>query len=422
METIERGFFRTDSEIRFSTQTLVIKYVETSSIGKRISGYNKISWKKDIKSEDIDFNNPVVLCLGGAGVNDDRSANGVAKIAQTTLGRIGVKNDEIQIFSAKYPEKKDVDVEEQQKSIVIETSNYINDIYKIVLKPALYKNKETREKRSKEDISKILRNITIFAHCHGSFVADKIINFLKRDMIYSGFKPKEIKEMLSEITTIMLSPRAGVEKNNLSLNLGFTLASDNLGGNITFPEYKKNKDIDNFFNKFINNKIKGNDNFCIKYNDSFYNFWSSDTFGADLTFRESRDADYIGSASNNIVHDSLFMGNDFHLIEQYYNPYAAIKDERSGGIYKNEKASNLTKIMIKTFQNAVSLSVTGEKRTINNVISNDTPVSYEQGEKDENIKFIDVKFDKNLDTLLSNYKRNKLNHLHTIKDLIQNQK
>ncbi len=390
--------------------TLVIKYVETSSIGKRISEYSKGGWKKNIKPSDIDFHRPIILCLGGAGVNDDKSANGVAKIAQTMLGRIGVENDEIQIFSAIYPEKKDVTVdvdadnEKLKKKILsttIESSDYIYDIYKTMLFPVI----ENKSRNDKENITSILRNITIFAHCHGSFVADKIIRYLRRDMIYSGFKQKDIKEMLSEITTVMLSPREGVEKNDLSLNLAFTLASDNLGGNITFSGYKSNKEIENFVQKFVANKIKGKNNFCIKYNSLFYNFWDTDTFGADLNFRESRDADYFGSASNEIVHDSLFMRNDFHLLEQYYNPYSLIKDDRCGSICKNEKASNLTKIMIRSFQNAVSLSLVGEKRNVENLVSNDIHISYIQGENEDNYIFKNVEFDGKLDKLLTDSKK-----------------
>ena len=55
-----------------------------SGIGKRVLKCedNIFGWVKNLTSDQIDFNLPIVLCLGGAGINDDRSANGFAKVAQ----------------------------------------------------------------------------------------------------------------------------------------------------------------------------------------------------------------------------------------------------------------------------------------------------------------------------------------------------
>ena len=112
---------------------LIIEHKEKSGVGKRIkrSSENVYGWEKDITKANINFENPIVLCLGGAGIDNDKEANGFAKTAQSLLGRTGIINNEVQLLSVTYPkdlqllgdERKNLSRNEPRKR-----SNYISHI------------------------------------------------------------------------------------------------------------------------------------------------------------------------------------------------------------------------------------------------------------------------------------------------------
>ena len=101
MQVIEHN-----SYIHSFAGTLVISYKELySRIGKRVphSENNIYGWEPNIFSTQINFDNPILLCLGGAGIDDDKLANGIAKLAQELIGRTDINDKEIQLLSAVYP-------------------------------------------------------------------------------------------------------------------------------------------------------------------------------------------------------------------------------------------------------------------------------------------------------------------------------
>jgi len=394
-------------------------YLTTQSIiGRRTGKYNEgKGWKSDIQSLDIDFNKPIILCLGGTGTDSESDANGIAKIVQLLLGLDGINNDKIQNFSAYYKDEKDI------KTIV-------DSIYQIIIKPiidqdGLLRYLETCDaslyNTHIEIIRRQLRNITIFSHCFGTQIAKELSKKLETDLISHDFKKDEIKDLLSEIVIFMLSPRNETLESH-SLNLAFTNAFDRNKG-MSFSEYKNHedicKDVSSFINKFMNNEISGTENFCIKRNNNFYHFWDTDTFGADLSFNQPKiddDFDDRGNSPATTIKEELFYLNIFHTIEQYCKTF----NNGSKLIHKNDKAQNLRMIMTRALQNAVSLSLKSEKRTIHNLISNKTPITYTQAKT----PYSNIEFSADLDKLIANYekiKENKTNNkIFTPTDLLQN--
>ena len=96
------------------------------------------------------------------------------------------------------------------------------------------------------------------------------------------------------------------------------------------------------------------------------------------------------------------MKNHIHLFENYCSLTGKFAEEGVGEVSKNEKGTNFTKMIARTLQNAVSLSSNNQKREITNLISNETPVNYSMGVREDNAEFFGVKFNGSLETLLQN--------------------
>ena len=85
MQAIEHN-----SYIHSFAGTLVISYKELySRIGKRVphSENNIYGWEPNIFSTQINFDNPILLCLGGAGIDD------IGHRAHEHAGDVGVGQD-----------------------------------------------------------------------------------------------------------------------------------------------------------------------------------------------------------------------------------------------------------------------------------------------------------------------------------------
>ena len=357
--------------------SLILSYKPESGIGQRIARSldNKFGWKKNVVSKQLNFDKPIVLCFGGAGIDDDKSANGIAKIVQGMLGRNNIYDNDVQLFSVVYPKDLERLGDERAKFLrgeIKKKIDYIGRIYETIFIPMLRFIIENGDDKSSLDIvRKQFRNITIFSHCHGSFVACELINYLKEGFEILCKKNTISKEnadsLIGEITNIMLSPRDGVQYSYGALNLGFTMATDNLEGGIKEPQRKGfNVGISNFADKLLAGKIKGCESFGFK-DGAFFNFWDTD--------------------------------------RNYCSLNGGFDEDGVGAILKNEKGKNFTYMIARALQNAVSLSLAGKKRTIENVVSNDTPIIYNKGDKESNLDFFDVKFDGSLETLFANYNK-----------------
>ncbi|MCR5506906.1 MAG: hypothetical protein K6F04_03605 [bacterium] len=429
-----------------------------TKIGKRVSHTkeNIYGWEENIISSQIDFNKPILLCLGGSGIDENKLANGIAKLSQELIGRKNINDKEVQILSAVYPKDVQMLGEERKQFKLGQKRNrvdYIYAVYDTIFLPILFSNYQKQhalfeisrnfpgvslniEGKSVsipqaiqdlkiegfDSIKKKLRNITILSHCHGSFVACELINYLREDLETLQFSNNKINELLGEITNIMLSPRDGVQRIEGPLNIGFTLASDNLEGGITEQIRKgKNTSVSDFTDKLLSNKIKGSDTFYFKYG-SLYNFWDTDKFGADFRFVKDYDEDGMSYSPSDMIYREVFMGNHFHLFENYCSITGKYDEEGIGTISKNEIGRNFTKIIAKTLQNAISLSALGAKRTLKEVISNETELGFRQGTDSENPHFKNVKFDGNLEDFAHTYELKIANKVKNIPIDTQNQR
>lgn len=402
-----------------------------SKIGKRVSHSkeNIYGWEKNIISSQIDFNRPILLCLGGSGIDKDELANGIAKRAQELIGRKEINDKEVQLLSAVYPKDVQKLGKERKKFKRGEKRNrvdYIYAIYETIFFPIILDT--IQNSNSTDEFSSIkskLRNITILSHCHGTFVACELANYLREDLETYGFAKEKIDDLLSEITNIMLSPRDGVQRCDGPLNIGFTLASDNLEGGITEPKRKGFKiSVSDFTDKLISGKINGSESFYFKYG-SLHNLWDTDRFGGDIQFIRDYDEDGMSALPSEMIYKEIFMGTHYHLFENYCSITGQFEEEGIGSITKNEKGRNFTKMIARSLQNAISLSAMGTKRTFKEIISNDTELCYRQGSKENNPYFKDVFFNGTIDELKQNYENNiaKSNNSKTnINDLIQNQR
>jgi len=99
---------------------------------------------------------------------------------------------------------------------------YINDIYNIAIKPRLYaKNGELLQT---EQIVKNLRNMIVFAHCHGAYVARMLEQKMLADPVL-GARLRQTPKLLQNMLVINHAPYAPLENCQFT-SLSFVSASD----------------------------------------------------------------------------------------------------------------------------------------------------------------------------------------------------
>ena len=368
-----------------------------SKIGRRIhkSDSNSYGWIRNLKRGEVKFNKPVVLCLPGDGTQNDNSANAMAKEVEIILGRVGVVENDIQILSVHYPENNKFYFEERKvfadnvdvSCKEINNPEYIKDIYINVLQPLIINSKGQRY--SFREAQKKFRNLTLFSHCHGTFVASKLINYLTEEMKKYYYTDEEVNLLCEEIVNIGLSPRMGFHRKDGSIKFGFTMLDDALNS-YSFPILVENAGDECVVSKLALGLEKN-------LNDKVYMYFSGD----NLKY-------------NNIENDQFLITNPIfmHSLNCYTDIFYAYQNYETKEILtKNNVGMNLSKLIVKIFQNAVSLSKQGIKRTEENIVSNETPITFKQGEFYSNHKYINVNFigDNNLfEQTLIDYRKNTL--------------
>ena len=348
-----------------------------SNTGRRIkkSKGNICGWICNLKRGEIKFDKPVVLCLPGDGTRDNKAANGMAKDVERALGRVGVLENDIQILSVQYPkdgkfrkERYDFSKEEINNNDNIQIPEYIETIYMNVLQPLVMNAKGRRF--SFDEAQTKFRNLTLFSHCHGTFVACKLVNKLSEEMKKYGYTSDEIKSLLSEIVSIGLSPRIGFNRDDGSTKFGFSALDDSL------VAYRYKILIENAGNGCMVSDLS----LCLdrSKNNNTYAYYIGDSLN------------YTDFEDNIFMSDRSFM----HSVDSYINENYVYKNNDKV-LTKNTDAVNFSHLIVKIFQNAVSLSKQGIKRTVENIVSNETPITFKQGIKTKNLGFIDIKFDGN---------------------------
>ncbi len=361
----------------------------TSSTGRRIkkSEGNKYGWIRDLKRGEVKFNKPVILCLPGDGTQDDNTANGMAKETEIALGRIGVEENDIQILSVQYPaktlyenqfsmERRSFAKQHLDDSDEIQNPQYIKDIYSTILQPLIINSKGHR--LSFNEAQTKFRNLTLFSHCHGSFVACKLMNYLTNEMKQYGYSEKEIKLLSEEIISIGLSPRDGFHRHDGSTKFGFTMLDDSLASYI-YTILTENAGTD----CVVSTLTLG-----MEQKDNSYMFFSGD----NLKYK-------------NIEEDTFFTldSNFMHSVDCYTNDHYVYQDVETDELRsKNSEGINFSHLIIRTLQNAVSLSKQNIKRTADNIISNETPITFKQGSDILNVCYKNIKFEGNSKTFEQN--------------------
>ena len=369
-----------------------------SNVGEKVKKHigNKYGWLRNLKRGEVNFDKPVVLLLPGDGAKKDKQANGFVKKFIWAMGRVGVEDNDIQMLATYYsPDVSDTFYESRQylknrnESCSEEYKNpqYVKDIYNTVIRPALFKNSRG-EKQSAEIIAKKFRNLTIVSHCFGSFVATMLVENLYKDMQNLHFTEDEIKKCVGEIVNISVSPRLGYHKNNENvLTIGFSALNDGL------VNYNYAGLLDSIYSDDIVASSMGVGLMAEPQRNS-YLYMCGDTY------------DYKYGKPN------VYVGDEMHSFYEYVDEDATTvywgekaPNDEDIEIQKNENGKNFSRLICRVFQNAVSLSAMGEKRTIERVVSNETPIMFKQGNKEDNERTVPAVFDGNNSEFEKNCKK-----------------
>lgn len=376
-----------------------------TNIGRRLSHSEGVpyAWKSQIQRGEIKFNKPIVLFFPGNGVKTDKKTNGEVKNIIKALGRIGVKEQDINLLSINYNDVEfdslltleyfqngDESIDEKNKNPL-----FFKDIYETIFQPLIINSKGS--KKSIEDIKKSFRNITLISHCFGSISVFFIINNIKKDMKQRGFNDNEIKDVLSELVNISISTRAGFENCDSSvLSIGFLSLDDHLKNFsiVSMEDFGvKNIDKKSFYYSDIGNalinKKNTNPNFHLYVNGKMYDY---EKFAVPRLRDEDLNANFVHDLSDYIDEDKLGMS--------FSNQNG---EETCVQIDKNSSGKNFSRLICKVMQNSVSLSMKGEKRTLDNLVLNETPITFKQGKPIENIYTTNLHFDGDNEVFRKNY-------------------
>jgi len=222
-------------------------------LGRRCqkSIFNTLGWEELDGSYKLDH--PVVICFGGNGVNNERKANGFAKLISSNLGiRTGERDNEVglgieqgdfpaDILSVVYDGKYD------DNSYSLQQLDYENGLTEKPLDSPQDARDYTEVKSSIKDFfdkyfkslfldadgnrldvtaaMKNMRNVNIVSFCYGTFVTSQIENIMAEEMMRAGYREDEIKMVQSQLFSIKASPiiRLGASK---STSIAFTSLDD----------------------------------------------------------------------------------------------------------------------------------------------------------------------------------------------------
>ncbi|MDE6481509.1 MAG: hypothetical protein K2L25_01665 [Alphaproteobacteria bacterium] len=203
------------------------------------------------ETQSMDISKPCILILGGENTNSDSVASSYFRSIKETLknNRItsnlnlysacydfGQRDSKLDRFSLFYQFRTPKQLADINAAYLLSDLSlypfyniepqYINNIYQVALQPRLYaKNGEILPP---ETIEKNLRNMVIFAHCHGAYVARMLEQKMLQDTNLQKLlsqKPKLLQNML----VINHAPFAPLENYQFT-SLSFCSASDTQAG------------------------------------------------------------------------------------------------------------------------------------------------------------------------------------------------
>ena len=188
------------------------------------------------KTEQIDIIKPCVLVMGGDGVVDEKNLNGYLGAFYRLL-KANALHEKVNVYGVMYDFGDYMNVSEARKSMMHqcgrhveskevneETSHpkYVRDIFREFVEPRL--SKDGRRLSEKEAIKNI-RNLKIFAHCHGAYTVLMLENLMQDRMKELGYEEKSRERIQKQLLILAQAPYCplGVSKSTM---ISFASVSD----------------------------------------------------------------------------------------------------------------------------------------------------------------------------------------------------
>ncbi len=165
--------------------------------------------------EDINTRQPIVLCFGGNGFTNDKTANGSIKFIERLLG-IQQKDNYVDIYSINYggymASERDYDKDSRNPAVDERTevkTGSVTESEKIEIANALFMPllmDDNGERLPVEQAGKNIRNLNIFTYCYGAEVLSGMLNIVAKKMNKLDYDKLETSAILRQILHISYAP------------------------------------------------------------------------------------------------------------------------------------------------------------------------------------------------------------------------
>lgn len=168
---------------------MIIHNCDVSFIyGQRNKNFDTPYHYKEIEVTDITLDKPVVFAFGGTGTYGSDQVNGYLKLIENLLG---VFSQDVNIIGINY---NFIDPQDNE-AIERDLDEFVNNI--------LLKNvQKDGSLLEVQEACKKIRNITIFGHCYGKSIAERIVTKFESGLLKLGYSQKDCAEIVSQIFII----------------------------------------------------------------------------------------------------------------------------------------------------------------------------------------------------------------------------
>ena len=183
---------------------------------------------------------PCVLVLGGDGVSYDKAASGMAKRIEEML-RVHGCDDAVDVCAVVYQFNSlstktarqtllgehgmghSVDATTPKLMAEIQNPQYVDDIYNKFFKNRILASDGT--KLPADEVARRMRNVTVCAHCHGSYTYVKLEEKLQASLKSLGYSVDEQNKILKNLVCAAYAPYAPLGKSKTTM-VSFANARD----------------------------------------------------------------------------------------------------------------------------------------------------------------------------------------------------
>ena len=185
--------------------------------------------------KSIPINRLSIVIFGGEKTNRIKTANWYASMYDQLLRFY--KISDVQVYSAYYDFESNNRNTERANAFIAARSkilnrgittkpmatNYINDLYQIVIKPRIVD--KNGHKLSNIKVMHNIRNLIISTHCHGSVPVFAFQRMMATDMKNLGYEPNIINHVMKNLLVIQHAPVSPLEKSRFD-TVSFMSAND----------------------------------------------------------------------------------------------------------------------------------------------------------------------------------------------------